>query len=45
MILNKTQRFKLNLLIALVQRSLELRYRGSVLGKLWPILNQLAQVL
>lgn len=28
-----------------MQRNLEVRYRGSVLGKLWPLLNQLAQVL
>ncbi len=45
LILNETQRFKLSLLVALVQRSLEVRYRGSLLGRMWPLLNQLAQVL
>jgi lipopolysaccharide transport system permease protein len=36
---------KLNLLKTLVQRDLEARYKGSVLGKLWPLLHQLAQLL
>lgn len=36
---------KLDLLKTLVQRDLEARYKGSVLGNLWPILNQLAQLL
>jgi lipopolysaccharide transport system permease protein len=36
---------KLDLLKTLVQRNLEARYKGSVLGNLWPILNQLSQLL
>lgn len=36
---------KLDLLKTLVQRELEARYKGSILGNLWPILNQLAQLL
>lgn len=36
---------KLNLLKSLVQRDLEARYKGSVLGNLWPLLNQLSQLL
>jgi lipopolysaccharide transport system permease protein len=36
---------KADLLKALVQRDLEARYKGSVLGNLWPLLNQLAQLL
>lgn len=36
---------KLNLLGTLVQRDLEARYKGSVLGNLWPLLNQLSQLL
>ena len=36
---------KLNLLKTLVQRDLEARYKGSVLGKLWPLVNQLSQLL
>jgi lipopolysaccharide transport system permease protein len=35
----------LNLLKSLVQRSLAARHKGSVLGSLWPILNQLALIL
>lgn len=38
-------RTKLNLLKALVQRDLEARYKGSILGNLWPLLNQLSQLL
>ncbi|MBD2544497.1 ABC transporter permease [Planktothricoides raciborskii] len=37
--------FKLNLLKTLVVRELEGRYKGSVLGNLWPLLNQLSQLL
>jgi lipopolysaccharide transport system permease protein len=37
--------FKLNLLSSLVRRDLEARYKGSVLGNLWPLLNQLSQLL
>lgn len=36
---------KLDLLRTLVQRDLEARYKGSVLGNLWPLLNQLSQLL
>nr|OEJ75617.1 ABC transporter permease [Desertifilum tharense IPPAS B-1220] len=34
-----------NLLKSLVQRDLEARYKGSILGNLWPLLNQLSQLL
>nr|WP_290228026.1 ABC transporter permease [Trichocoleus desertorum] len=36
---------KLDLLKALVQRDLEARYKGSILGNLWPLLNQISQLL
>lgn len=36
---------KFNLLVTLVHRDLEARYKGSVLGNLWPLLNQLSQLL
>lgn len=36
---------KLALLRTLVRRDLEVRYKGSVLGNLWPLLNQLSQLL
>lgn len=36
---------KFDLLKTLVQRDLEARYKGSILGNLWPFLNQLAQLL
>ena len=36
---------KLNLLSTLVRRDLEARYKGSILGNLWPLLNQLSQLL
>lgn len=36
---------KFNLLATLVQRDLEARYKGSILGNLWPLLNQLSQLL
>lgn len=36
---------RVKLLRTLVQRDLEARYRGSVLGNLWPLLNQLSQLL
>lgn len=36
---------KFDLLRTLVQRDLEARYKGSVLGNLWPLLNQLSQLL
>lgn len=36
---------KFDLLRTLVRRDLEARYKGSILGNLWPILNQLSQLL
>jgi lipopolysaccharide transport system permease protein len=36
---------KFDLLKTLVQRDLEARYKGSIVGNLWPLLNQLAQLL
>lgn len=36
---------KLDLLRTLVRRDLEARYKGSILGNLWPLLNQLTQLL
>ena len=36
---------KLDLLKTLVQRDLDARYKGSVLGNAWALLNQLAQLL
>lgn len=39
------QRAKFSLLRTLVRRDLEARYKGSVLGNLWPLLNQLSQLL
>jgi lipopolysaccharide transport system permease protein len=36
---------QLSLLKALVQRDLEARYKGSILGNIWPLLNQLSQLL
>ncbi|MEH1962822.1 MAG: ABC transporter permease [Nostoc sp.] len=46
-ILPKNERFwaKFNLLRTLVRRDLEARYKGSVLGNLWPLLNQLSLLL
>lgn len=35
---------KLNLLRILVQRDLDARYKGSMLGKLWPLVNQVSQL-
>lgn len=43
--LNDSHWAKLNLLKTLVQRDLEARYKGSVLGKFWPFLNQVSQLL
>lgn len=37
--------FKLQLLKSLVQRDLEARYKGSILGNWWPLVNQLSQLL
>ncbi|HEY9299073.1 MAG TPA: ABC transporter permease [Phormidium sp.] len=36
---------KLDLLKILVQRDMAARYKGSILGNLWPLLNQIAQLL
>jgi lipopolysaccharide transport system permease protein len=36
---------KFELLRSLVRRDLEAKYKGSVLGNFWPILNQLSQLL
>jgi lipopolysaccharide transport system permease protein len=36
---------KFDLLRALVRRDLEARYKGSVLGNFWPLLNQISQLL
>ncbi len=36
---------KYDLLRTLVRRDLEGRYKGSVIGNLWPLLNQLSQLL
>lgn len=43
--LSELQWATLDLLKTLVQRDMESRYKGSVLGNLWPLLNQLAQLL
>ncbi|MEM9807527.1 MAG: ABC transporter permease [Cyanobacteria bacterium P01_D01_bin.56] len=43
--LSEPQWIKLGLLRTLVQRDMEARYKGSVLGNLWPLINQLAQLL
>jgi lipopolysaccharide transport system permease protein len=40
-----TWREKLDLLKTLIQRDLEARYKGSLLGRFWVILNQVAQLL
>ncbi len=38
-------RLKFDLLRTLVRRDLEARYKGSVLGNFWPVINQLSQLL
>lgn len=43
--LSEPQWIKLGLLRTLVQRDMEARYKGSVLGNFWPLINQLAQLL
>lgn len=35
----------LDLLVSLVQRDLSSKYQGSILGNLWPLINQLFQLL
>lgn len=42
---NESSWAKLDLLRILVRRDLDARYKGSVLGNLWPLLNQLSQLL
>lgn len=42
---NKRWQANFELLKMLVQRDLEERYKGSVLGNLWPLLTQLSQLL
>lgn len=42
---DKAQWAKFDLLRTLVRRDLESRYKGSVLGNFWPLLNQIAQLL
>ena len=43
--LSDLQWAKFDLLRTLVRRDLEARYKGSVLGNLWPLVNQLSQLL
>lgn len=43
--LDDEQWIKLGLLGTLVQRDLTARYKGSILGNLWPLVNQLAMLL
>jgi lipopolysaccharide transport system permease protein len=43
--LSNGQWTKFDLLRTLVRRDLEARYKGSVLGNLWPLVNQLSQLL
>jgi lipopolysaccharide transport system permease protein len=42
---SELQRAKFDLLRTLVRRDLEARYKGSILGNLWPLVNQLSQLL
>ena len=41
----REKREKFGLLQMLVRRDLEARYKGSILGNLWPLFNQLSQLL
>ncbi|MEM6836185.1 MAG: ABC transporter permease [Cyanobacteria bacterium P01_C01_bin.120] len=43
--LEETQWAQLGLLITLVQRDMTARYKGSMLGNVWPLVNQLATLL
>jgi lipopolysaccharide transport system permease protein len=43
--ISEQQWAKFDLLRSLVRRELEARYKGSVLGNLWPLVNQLSQLL
>lgn len=42
--INEQSWAKFDLLRTLVRRDLEARYKGSVLGNLWPLLNQISQL-
>jgi lipopolysaccharide transport system permease protein len=42
---NDLQWAKFDLLRTLVRRDLEARYKGSILGNLWPLVNQISQLL
>jgi lipopolysaccharide transport system permease protein len=44
-LLTPAQGRQLELLTSLVQRDLVARYKGSLLGNFWPLLNQLAQLM
>lgn len=41
----KETRSKASLLVVLTRREFSARYKGSILGNLWPLLNQLAQLV
>jgi lipopolysaccharide transport system permease protein len=43
--ISEQQWAKFDLLRTLVRRDLEARYKGSILGNLWPLINQLSQLL
>ncbi|MDF5728301.1 MAG: ABC transporter permease [Rhizonema sp. PD38] len=43
--INESWWAKFDLLRILVRRDLDARYKGSVIGNLWPLLNQLSQLL
>lgn len=43
--LNDAHWAKLGLLKILIQRDIEARYKGSIVGNFWPLLNQFAQLL
>lgn len=43
--INAQWQAKFSLLLSLVRRDLEAQYKGSILGNLWPLLNQLSQLL
>lgn len=43
--INDQQWAKFDLLRTLVRRDLEARYKGSIIGNLWPLVNQLSQLL
>lgn len=41
----QSSRANFNLLRSLVRRDLEARYKGSLIGNLWPLVNQIVQLL